>query len=151
MLSRPSGPSMKWHDSGLFYINCVARFRANIRIASNIMIETKMKLLLASSSLSLAAGAALTANASTSCAPYHLILARGTTESYPGTLGSLAFLIMTDFPSANYENLIYPATDESGSDSYFEGRRSFETQLYNYTTRCPNSSVVVAGYSQVSL
>lgn len=87
----------------------------------------------------------------TACADTHLIIARGSTESYPGTLGALADLIIGNITSgsADYENVIYPAVDETSSDSYFIGRAAFASQLKTYADACRDSKIVILSYSQV--
>ncbi|KAL1616623.1 hypothetical protein SLS56_011344 [Neofusicoccum ribis] len=92
--------------------------------------------------------AALQARNATVCAPVHLLLARGTTEGYPGTLGSLADLVIDAVPGADYENIIYPATDETSTESYFEGRQAVAQQLSAYAGSCPESKIVFLAYSQ---
>ncbi|KAJ5340310.1 hypothetical protein N7541_009434 [Penicillium brevicompactum] len=80
-----------------------------------------------------------------------MILGRGSTESVPGSLESLVTLITQDFPRANYENIDYPATDETISDSYFIGRVAATKQLISYCKKCPLSKIVLLGYSQGAL
>ncbi|KAK1640756.1 Alpha/Beta hydrolase protein [Colletotrichum phormii] len=55
--------------------------------------------------------------------------ARGTTLSYPGSLITVIDPLMEAFPNSNYEDIVYPATDESGK-------------------ACPESKIVLMGYSQ---
>ena len=77
------------------------------------------------------------------------MLARGTTESYPGTTYSMAELVAENTTlSSNYENIIYPAVDESGSDSYFIGRAAVGGQVNAYAKACPRSKIVLISYSQ---
>ncbi|GME40139.1 hypothetical protein GTA08_BOTSDO12785 [Neofusicoccum parvum] len=92
--------------------------------------------------------APLQARNATGCAPVHLLLARGTTEGYPGTLGSLVDLVIDAVPGADYENIIYPATDETSTESYFEGRQAVAQQLSAYAGSCPESKIVFLAYSQ---
>lgn len=91
----------------------------------------------------------LEARNATACTPVHLFLARGTTEDYPGTLGSLADMVVDAVSGAEYENIIYPATDESSTSSYFEGRQAVAQQLNAYVAKCPLSKIALLGYSQV--
>ncbi|KAL4961186.1 alpha/beta-hydrolase [Aspergillus stella-maris] len=86
---------------------------------------------------------------STDCADIHFMLARGTTESYPGTPYSLAELVAANTSlSSNYENIIYPAVDETSSDSYFAGRVAVGKQVTAYVDSCPDSKIIVLSYSQ---
>lgn len=84
-----------------------------------------------------------------SCAEVHMILARGTTESYPGLLGTLTNKILDSIPGSDYENIIYPATQEGSTPSYREGIRNGTAQLKRYASACPESKIVLLGYSQV--
>jgi acetylxylan esterase len=85
----------------------------------------------------------------TDCSDVHFILARGTTESYPGSTYSLAELVYENLTvSANYEDIIYPAVDETTSDSYFVGRAAVGRQVTAYATSCPDSRIVLISYSQ---
>ena len=89
---------------------------------------------------------------STACADVHFVLARGTTESYPGTPYSLASLVAQNTTlRTNYENIIYPAVSEDTSDSYFIGRAAVGAQMTAYARRCPQSQIVVLSYSQGAL
>lgn len=87
---------------------------------------------------------------STACAPVHLLLARGTTETYPGSLETLAELVTAANPGADYENIIYPATQETDTDSYPIGRAASRAQVTAYVEKCPDAKIVILAYSQVS-
>lgn len=84
------------------------------------------------------------------CADVHMMLARGTTESYPGLLGTLTDKVLDAIPGSDYENIIYPATQEGSTPSYGEGIRNGTAQLKRYARACPESKIVLLGYSQVS-
>ncbi|PWY96224.1 alpha/beta-hydrolase [Aspergillus sclerotioniger CBS 115572] len=86
---------------------------------------------------------------STECADVHFMLARGTTESYPGTTYSLAELVSESLTvTNNYESIIYPAVSETASNSYFIGRAAVGTQVNRYAAACPDSRIVLLSYSQ---
>lgn len=86
---------------------------------------------------------------STDCAALHFMLARGTTESYPGTPYSLAEIVAGNTSlSSNYENIIYPAVAETSSDSYFVGRAAVGEQITRYVQPCPDSKIILLSYSQ---
>lgn len=87
----------------------------------------------------------------TTCDDIHYIVARGTTESYPGSLGSLVDILLTKFPNSNYEDVIYPATQETSTDSYWQGLANGTQQIKSYADQCPDSKIVVMGYSQGAL
>ncbi|KAK1658178.1 Alpha/Beta hydrolase protein [Colletotrichum godetiae] len=84
----------------------------------------------------------------TTCADIHYFEARGTTLSYPGSLITVIDPLMDALPNSNYEDIVYPATDESGSDSYFVGVRDGAKQIISYAEACPESKIVLMGYSQ---
>ncbi|PYI01236.1 alpha/beta-hydrolase [Aspergillus sclerotiicarbonarius CBS 121057] len=86
---------------------------------------------------------------STECVDVHFVLARGTTESYPGTPFTMAEIVANGTSvTTNYESIIYPATTETESDSYFIGRAAVGSQVNSYAAACPESSIVLISYSQ---
>ncbi|KAJ5160425.1 uncharacterized protein N7482_007429 [Penicillium canariense] len=87
---------------------------------------------------------------STACSNVHILIARGTTESYPGSLSTLAELITANNKDTTYENLVYPATDETSTDSYHIGKTVVRKQLTSFVERCghSDSKLVVLAYSQ---
>lgn len=87
----------------------------------------------------------------TTCDHIHYVIARGTTEGYPGSLGSLVDILLAKFPNSNYEDIIYPATQETSTDSYWEGLANGTQQIKNYADNCPDSKIVLMGYSQGAL
>ncbi|EQB49359.1 hypothetical protein CGLO_11318 [Colletotrichum gloeosporioides Cg-14] len=84
----------------------------------------------------------------TTCADIHYFEARGTTLSYPGSLITVIDPLMEAFPNSNYADIVYPATDESGSDSYFQGVANGAKQISAYAQTCPDAKIVLLGYSQ---
>ncbi|KAI2862080.1 CAZyme family CE5 [Aspergillus niger] len=99
-------------------------------------------------SSALASASTAHTNGQAPCAKVHMMLARGTTESYPGLLGSLTELVVDAVPDSDYENIIYPATQEGSTPSYEEGIYNGTAQLKAYVKACPESKVVLFGYSQ---
>lgn len=87
----------------------------------------------------------------TTCDQIHYIIARGTTEGYPGSLGSLVDILLAKFPNSNYEDIIYPATQETTTDSYWQGLANGTQQVKSYADECPDSKIVLMGYSQGAL
>lgn len=87
----------------------------------------------------------------TTCDRVHYIIARGTTEGYPGSLGSLVDILLAKFPNSNYEDIIYPATQETTTDSYWQGLANGTQQIKSYADNCPDSKIVIMGYSQGAL
>lgn len=90
------------------------------------------------------------------CQPYHHFLARGSTSPYPGhlieTVGKVCDkLNNATHPSAcGYEDVEYAAAN--GGDrwckSAHEGALNGAAQMRNYTERCPDSHLIVFGFSQ---
>jgi acetylxylan esterase len=75
------------------------------------------------------------------CQPYHHFLARGSTSPYPGhvieTVGKICDKLnnSTNPTACGYEDVEYWAMN--GAE-----------QMRNYTTRCPDSHLIVMGFSQ---
>ncbi|EKG18199.1 Cutinase [Macrophomina phaseolina MS6] len=95
----------------------------------------------------IAAKGAVLAGRQTTCAAVHILIARGTTEEYPGDMGSLANLIIANNGDADYENIIYPATFDYISSTR-QGMSATMNQLTAYVEACPDSKIVLLGYSQ---
>ncbi|KAJ6083891.1 hypothetical protein N7486_010691 [Penicillium sp. IBT 16267x] len=87
---------------------------------------------------------------STACSNVHILIASGTTESYPGSLETLVELITANNPDTTYENLAYPPTSETTTDSYHVGKKAARKQLTSFVERCghTDSQLVVLAYSQ---
>ncbi|UQC76608.1 axe1 cleaves acetyl side chain groups acetyl xylan [Colletotrichum lupini] len=113
-------------------------------LAKAVAIASTLLALVQGSKISLASRQTL----NTTCADVHYFEARGTTLPYPGSLITVIDPLMKAFPNSNYEDIVYPATDESGSDSYFVGVRDGAKQIISYAEACPESKIVLMGYSQ---
>jgi Cutinase len=90
-----------------------------------------------------------------SCAPVHLIVARGSDEPQgEGLIGALAKKVKSNIPGATDEALVYPASNVSPLDKYIEsmgnGTVALKEAITHYATNCPKSKLVLLGYSQVS-
>ncbi|KAJ5414748.1 cutinase [Penicillium cosmopolitanum] len=88
--------------------------------------------------------------ATTTCAPVHLFVARGTSESPgDGSIGSLADLVLQGNPGATQEAIDYPAL---AFPVYIAdvsiGIKAVTDQFARYTSSCPDSTLVLIGYSQ---
>ncbi|KAF2140016.1 carbohydrate esterase family 5 protein [Aplosporella prunicola CBS 121167] len=82
------------------------------------------------------------------CLPVHVMIGRGTTQEYPGSLLSLADLIIqNNKDGADYEDIVYPATFDY-TESTAQGYEATISQLTTYASKCPESKVVLLGYSQ---
>lgn len=92
----------------------------------------------------------------TDCQPYHHFLARGSTSPYPGhvieTVGKVCDQLnnATHPKACGYEDVEYWAMN--GGDrwciSAHEGAVNGAEQMRNYTQRCPDSHLIVMGFSQ---
>jgi len=83
------------------------------------------------------------------CPPSHLIIARGSLEPPgPGSLLSLANKIVASNPGTTMESITYPATIDNYDTSSANGTIAVEEQLTAFVQKCPNSKVVMMGYSQ---
>jgi hypothetical protein len=85
----------------------------------------------------------------TRCDDIHFFLARGNNEPYPGRQGQLVAATCDGLASCGYEDLIYSAlfTDLSCQTTY-DGAIAGHVQMTAYAQRCPNSKLILAGYSQ---
>ncbi|TQN72028.1 Acetylxylan esterase 2 [Colletotrichum shisoi] len=90
-------------------------------------------------------------NVNTTCTDIHYFKAQGTTLPYPGSLITVLDPLMRAFPRSNYEDIVYPATDEEGSDGYSKGVQNSAKQINFFAEACPESQIVLMGYSQGAL
>jgi hypothetical protein len=83
------------------------------------------------------------------CDDVHFFLARGNNEPYPGRQGELVSATCNGVSSCGYEDLIYSAlyTDLSCQTTY-DGAIAGHIQMTAYAERCPDSKLILAGYSQ---
>lgn len=97
----------------------------------------------------------ITAFQSASCTPYHIFIARGSDEPYPGRLGNITSQICSNFGknTCTFENIIYPAKSTAwGKDEWCKsagkGAIAGQKQMREYSTKCPDSRLVLLGFSQ---
>ncbi|GKT48266.1 acetylxylan esterase 2 [Colletotrichum spaethianum] len=98
----------------------------------------------------LLAASASAQNSTATCATgVHLIVARGSNEP-PGSgrIGSVANGVVAAISGSQIAPLDYPATFDNYSSSVAVGTGAMKTALTQYNSRCPNSKVVMLGYSQ---
>lgn len=80
-----------------------------------------------------------------------MIVARGSAEDPgPGRMGIVAEGIERAISGSNIESIDYPASFENYTESVSEGVDAMGEALTRYAERCPDSKVVLMGYSQVS-
>lgn len=83
------------------------------------------------------------------CTDVHIFLAKGWNEPYPGRQGKLAGAICWGLDSCDYEDIQYynpPEADYCASIT--EGNINGVAQMTAYAERCPDSRLVLTGYSQ---
>lgn len=83
------------------------------------------------------------------CADVHIFIAKGWNEPYPGRQGKLAGSICWSLESCDYEDIHFSnAPEDDYCASVTEGAASGVAQMTAYAERCPNSKLVLSGYSQ---
>jgi hypothetical protein len=89
------------------------------------------------------------------CNDIRIFNARGSNEPYPGRSGPMLGVICSLFESeglsCDYEDVVYPAyISYSGQycESANEGANAGQAQMTGYNTKCPDSRLVLLGYSQ---
>lgn len=85
------------------------------------------------------------------CAATHIFIALGNNEQIPGRQGALINAICAGLDSCDYENIQF--VNAAGTDycySVTQGAANGHSQIVAYNQRCPDSKLVVSGYSQGS-
>ncbi|KAI1505853.1 carbohydrate esterase family 5 protein [Biscogniauxia marginata] len=84
------------------------------------------------------------------CTDVHTFLARGNNEPYPGRQGKLVDAICEGLGSGcDYEDIVFDNALETEYCSAVEaGRVAGRKQIAAYNDRCPDTKLVVSGYSQ---
>jgi acetylxylan esterase len=83
------------------------------------------------------------------CTDVHIFLAKGWNEPYPGRQGALAGAICYGRESCDYEDILfYNAPDADYCASVTEGNTNGVAQMTAYAERCPDSKLILTGYSQ---
>ncbi|KAJ4415846.1 hypothetical protein N0V82_007106 [Gnomoniopsis sp. IMI 355080] len=99
-----------------------------------------------------ATAAAQNATASSACvtgSAVHMIIARASTEQPgPGIIGAVATQVVQKLPGSDMIAVDYPATLTDYANSEASGVAAMTTLLTDYASRCPDSKVVMMGYSQ---
>src|SRR4051812_39694879 len=91
----------------------------------------------------------LSSRADSDCTSTHIFLAKGNNEPYPGRQGKLVNSICSGLSSCDYEDILfYNPVDSPYCDSVFEGAANGISQITAYNKRCPNTNLVISGYSQ---
>ncbi|KAK3057779.1 hypothetical protein LTR09_000854 [Extremus antarcticus] len=88
-----------------------------------------------------------------SCPQIHIFGARETTAPYGyGSAGTVVNLILNAYPGSTAEVLSYPASGSNPtySQSVQQGTQNVCNQVSSFASRCPNTKLVLVGYSQGS-
>ncbi|KAF2124080.1 carbohydrate esterase family 5 protein [Dothidotthia symphoricarpi CBS 119687] len=92
---------------------------------------------------------------SSDCRPYHVFIARGSDEPYPGRQGNITKEICAAIGSddCGFENIQYPAKSTAwGVDEWCksaaQGAKNGQAQMTAYAAKCPDSKLILLGYSQ---
>jgi acetylxylan esterase len=91
------------------------------------------------------------------CPEIHIFGARETTVSPGyGTAGTVVNLVKGAYPGATSEAITYPACGGQSScggiqygDSARQGTNAVASAVNSFNQRCPNTQIVLVGYSQV--
>lgn len=86
----------------------------------------------------------------TTCQTYHIFTARGSNAKKPGHSGELIRQICTELGDCNFEDIDFPARGGGNGwcDSAQKGAANGAAQLRSYSERCPDSNLIVVGFSQ---
>jgi hypothetical protein len=86
-----------------------------------------------------------------SCATgVHIIVARASGEQQgEGIIGQVATDVVNQIPGSDSVAVDYPATLENYESSESQGVTAMANLIEQYTSSCPNSKIVLMGYSQV--
>ena len=84
------------------------------------------------------------------CKDYHIFMARGAGDPYPGTLGGLPALVCKGVTSCDYEDILYVGTFDKVCNSVDVGVVNATQQIKSYGQRCPNAKLAVVGHSEGS-
>ncbi|KAF1945135.1 alpha/beta-hydrolase [Clathrospora elynae] len=90
------------------------------------------------------------------CRPYQIFLTRGSDEPYPGRLGNLTKEICSDIggkDKCGFESVVFPAKSTAwGPDvwcnSAGKGAANGQAQMKAYSEKCPDSKLILLGFSQ---
>lgn len=83
------------------------------------------------------------------CTDLHMFIGRGWDEGYPGRNTLLIDYVCGAVSSCDYEDVLYDSTNPVDYDTSVEdGRSSGVSQITSYNKQCPNTTLVLSGYSE---
>lgn len=84
------------------------------------------------------------------CNKIQIFTAVGHGETYPGVQRSITTAVCQGLSSCGVANILYPSTSSgNGCKAIEEGIAYGRTAITDYATKCPDSKIVVMGWSQV--
>jgi len=99
--------------------------------------------------VALAASVDRLATRQSACSESHIFLAKGNNEPYPGRQGKLVNAICSGLASCDYEDIqFYNPVESAYCGSVNEGVANGIAQITAYNQRCPETKLVISGYSQ---
>ncbi|KAK6842967.1 carbohydrate esterase family 5 protein [Apiospora arundinis] len=85
----------------------------------------------------------------TTCSETHIFLGKGNNEPYPGRQGKLVSAICEGLSSCDYEDIqMQNMLQDEYCGAVHEGSTNGVKQIIAYNKRCPDTKLVVSGYSQ---
>lgn len=88
-------------------------------------------------------------NGTGTCTDLHMFIGRGWDEGYPGRNTLLIDYVCSAVSSCDYEDILYDSTNPIDFETSVEdGRSSGVSQITSYNERCPDSLLVLSGYSE---
>lgn len=94
-----------------------------------------------------ASTAAAQSTGSGSCTSYHTFLARGYNETYPGRQSALVDVVCNGVSSCDYEDVVYDTMIDYDT-AVEDGRAAGLAQIQAYSERCPDTTLIISGYSE---
>ena len=84
------------------------------------------------------------------CSAVHIVVARASTEPQgEGLIGALSRSVKSAIPGTTSEAVKYPAALAPYGPSEIKGVVAAKAQVTEYVKKCPESKIVLMGYSQV--
>ncbi|KAK8042478.1 Alpha/Beta hydrolase protein, partial [Apiospora phragmitis] len=83
------------------------------------------------------------------CTDVHVFLAKGNNEPYPGRQGKLVNAICKGYESCDYEDIVMQnMLPDPYCDAVHEGGANTVKQVVAYNKKCPDTKLVLSGYSR---
>lgn len=105
--------------------------------------------LLATAALASAAGLDSLPVNTTDCSDVHIFLAKGWSEQYPGRQGPLVTAVCRELESCDYEDIVWNnGMEDNYCKAIYQGATNGYEQVLAYNLRCPDTLLVLSGFSQ---